>query len=39
VSDITGSEMKEKESFAAPMTSLVLCFMWAWPQTVYKQVS
>jgi len=40
VSDISGSEMKQKEStHFVPMTSLMLCFVWAWPRTVYKQVS
>jgi len=30
---------KRVDTFAAPMMSLVLCFVWAWPRTVYKQVS
>jgi len=30
---------KRVDTFAAPMTSLVRCFVWAWPRTVYKQVS
>ena len=37
VSDITGSEMKKRiDIFSVPVMSLVLCFMWAWPWTVYK---
>jgi len=30
---------KRVDTFAAPMTSLVVGFVWAWPHTVYKQVS
>jgi len=38
-SNITRSEMKKVDTFTTPMTFLVLCFLWVWLWTVYKQVS